>query len=54
MIIKQKFKDEIIELLHKYQLPVERFLKMVNDDSFWITKKPNKKLQKVIDEGVEV
>ena len=52
---KTRFKEELIELLWKYQIEVSAFLNMVNKDEFWIDmKKPNKKLQNLIDKGIEV
>jgi len=52
---KTRFKEELIKLLWKYQIEVSAFLNMVNKDEFWIDmKKPNKKLQNLIDKGIEV
>ena len=51
---KKKFKEELINLLWKHQLNVANFLKLVNSDDFWIDKNPSKKLQKAIDESIEV
>lgn len=35
---KNKFINELIELLYKYDLPVEDFLNLVNDDNIWVQK----------------
>ncbi len=51
---KEKFKEELIELLYKYDLSVLNFIKIVKKDEFWIDGKPNKKLQKEIDKAIEV
>ena len=54
MMNKPKFKEELIELLWKYNLSVANFLKMVNKVRFWIDmKKPSKKLLDAIESGIE-
>jgi len=55
MMNKPKFKEELIELLWKYDLSVANFLKMANKERFWIgVKKPSKKLLDAIKSGIEV
>lgn len=51
---EKKFRDDLIELLYDYDLSVANFLKKVNNNWFWVDKTSNKKLIKLIKEGVEV
>ncbi len=45
----KKFKEDVIELLWKYDVSVLDFVTMVRKDEFWIDiKKPNKKLLKAL------
>lgn len=42
---KEKFKEELIELMWKYDLSVDVFLKEVNSIIFWVGKISNKNLK---------
>lgn len=51
---KDKFKEELTELLWNYNLSVSRFLKEVNKETFWVDKISNNKLKKLLDKSVPI
>jgi len=51
---KEKFKDELIERLYKYNMSVSNFLKEVNGKWFWVEKCSSKKLKELLKNCVEI